>query len=106
MFEIYDWVEYNGNPARVVNKNSESYSLVVLEDVNQLTQNVKRIKVSNPDLTALDVPQFQTGENAVYVGGNGSGIEHGSVITIVKHHQKQGDTRAIITPFEIQKINY
>lgn len=114
MFEIYDWVEYNGNPARVVNKNSESYSLVVLEDVNQLTQNVKRIKVSNLDLKALDVPQFESGENAVYVGCNVSALEPGSVVTIVKHHQKQvysyrvkqGDTRAIVTPFEIQKINY
>lgn len=82
--------------------------------MNLPSQNTKRIKASNLDLKVLDVSQFQIGENAIYVGCNGSGIEHGSVITIVKHHQKQvysyrvkqGDTRAIITPFEIQKINY
>lgn len=30
MFEIYNWVEYKGNPARIVNKNSGTYYLVVL----------------------------------------------------------------------------
>lgn len=33
MFEVYDWVEYNGNPARIMNKNSKICYLVVLEDV-------------------------------------------------------------------------
>lgn len=58
MFEIYDWVEYNGNPARIVNKNSEICYLVVFEDVNLPSQNTKRIKASNRDLKALDVTQF------------------------------------------------
>lgn len=114
MFELYDWVKYNGNPARIINKNNGTYYLVVLKDVNLPTQNTKRIKVSNPDLKALNVSQFQNGENAVYVGCNVSGLEPGSVVTIVKQHQKQvysyrvkqGDKRAIVTPFEIQKINY
>jgi hypothetical protein len=114
MFEVYDWVEYNGNPARIMNKNSKICYLVVLEDVNLPSQNTKRIKASNPDLKALDVPQFESGENAVYIGCNVGSLEQGSVVTIVKQHQKQvysyrvkqGDKRAILTPFELQKINY
>ena len=114
MFEVYDWVEYKGHPARIMNKNSKICYLVVLEDVNSPTQNTKRIKASNLDLKALDVPQFESGENAVYIGCNVGSLEQGSVVTIVKQHQKQvysyrvkqGDKRAILTPFELQKINY
>lgn len=58
MFEVYDWVEYNGNPARIMNKNREICYLVVLEDVNLPSQNTKRIKTSDLDLKALDVTQF------------------------------------------------
>ena len=58
MFETYDQVEYNGDPARIVNKNSEICYLIVLEDTNLPSQNTKRIKASNLDLKALDVTQF------------------------------------------------
>ena len=72
------------------------------------------IKLFEHELTAIDEPKFNVGDVLLYIGFDLSDIKKGSLVTIIKEHKfsiykyeiQFKDYFDVVTPFELQKLNY
>ena len=72
------------------------------------------IRLFEHELTAIDEPKFNVGDVLLYTGFDLSDIKKGSLVTITKEDEfsiykyevRFEGNRDLVTPFELEEINY
>ena len=114
MFQVHQWVKYEGDIAYILNNRGSHCYIRLLKNINTDLQKTESLTVPMSELTELTFPTFELGQTVLYQGPNYGNIKTNSIVTIVQIHKapeypyqiQQDKQLKRICPFEIRAIEY
>ena len=114
MFQVHQWVKYEGDIAYILNNRGSRCYIRLLKNINTDLQKTESLTVPMSELTELTFPTFEIGQTVVYQGADWGSIKPNSIATIIRinrsieypYELQQNDRKMVVCPFEISAIEY